>query len=102
MSLQKYKLLIYPRAEKDLLEIKDYFEKKLKISVNQLFGKFNSSLNYLETNPFIHPLLKDPSLNQLGYRMILVDNYLIFYVVENSDVQIHRILFGKRNYSHLF
>ena len=97
-----YYVLIYPTAEKDLLEIKDYFKNKLKVSPNHLFEKFYSSIDILEKNPLIYPLLKDSYLRQLGYRMIPIDNFLLFYVIKNQEVQIHRFLYGKRNYSMLF
>lgn len=98
MKNTKYQVLIYPSAEKDLLEIQYYFENKLKVSANKLFEKFYLSIDILETNPLIHPLLQDPYLNQLGYRMITIDNFLLFYVIEADEVQIHRFLYGKRNY----
>ncbi len=98
MSSPKYKVLIYPLAENDLIDIKEYFEQKLKTSPNNLFGKFYEIIDILETNPLIYPLLKDPYLNQLGYRMIPIDNFLLFYIIENDEIQIHRFLYGRRDY----
>ncbi len=98
MSSDKYSVLIYPTAEHDLLDIKEYFETKLQISPNNLFQRFYEQIDLLETNPFIHPLVNDTYLNQLGYRMIPIDNFLLFYVIENKEVQIHRFIYGKRNY----
>ncbi|MEN6624576.1 MAG: type II toxin-antitoxin system RelE/ParE family toxin [Smithella sp.] len=101
MSSEKFTVLIYPTAEKDLFEIKEYFETTLKTSAIPLFEKFYASIDILETNPYIHPLLKDAYLQQLGYRMIPIDNFLIFYIVKDGVVQIHRFLYGKRDYSHI-
>jgi addiction module RelE/StbE family toxin len=101
MKKTKHSVLVYPTAEKDLLEIKDYFENKLKISVNGLFEKFDKQIDLLEENPFIHSLVKDPYLNQLGYRMIPVDNFLVFYIVSDNTVQVHRFLYGKRDYQQI-
>jgi plasmid stabilization system protein ParE len=98
MTSRKYKVLIYPAAEQDILEITGYFENALKTSPNNLIQKFYDSIDILETNPFIHPLLQDNYLHQLGYRMFSVDNFLVFYVVKNNLVQIHRFLYGKRDY----
>ncbi len=53
---------------------------------------------HLEKNPFMYPLVKDQYLNQLGYHMIPIDNFLVFYIVSGNEVQIHRFLYGKRNY----
>ena len=33
-----------------------------------------------------------------GYRYLIVENYLVFYVVAGDTVQIRRILYAKRNY----
>ena len=101
MKKTTYIVLIYPTAEKDLLEIKDYFKNKLKTSPNHLFEKFYSSINILEKNPIIYQLVKDLYLRQLGYRMVPIDNFLLFYVIKKQEVQIHRFLYGKRNYSML-
>ncbi len=30
--------------------------------------------------------------------MITIDNFLVFYIVTGNEVQIHRFLYGKRNY----
>jgi len=98
MSSTKYKVRIYPSAENDLMESKDYFVNKLQTSPNELFDKLLKTMDVLEENPFIFPLLKDIFLNQSGYRMVPIDNFLLFYSIENSEVQIHRFLYGKRNY----
>jgi plasmid stabilization system protein ParE len=98
MSQKIYQVLIYPSAENDLIEIKEYFLNKLKISPNNLFEKFYKSIDTLEINPHIFPLPKDPFLNQLGYRMVPIDNFLLFYIIDNDTVQIHRFLYGRRNY----
>jgi toxin ParE1/3/4 len=102
MNKTKYSVLIFPRAENDLIETKTYFEEILKTSPTPLFEKFLIQIDILEDNPFIFPLLKDPYLNQLGYRMIPIDNFLIFYLIKGKEVQIHRFLYGRRNYHLLF
>jgi len=98
MSEKKYRVLIYPAAEKDLYEIKEYFETTLKASAVPLFEKFYAQIDMLETTPYIHPLIKDTYLQELGYRMIPIDNLPVFYTVKEDIVQIHRFLYGKRNY----
>jgi len=44
------------------------------------------------------PLVKDERLSEKGYRIIPVDNYIVFYVVTKKNVQVRRIIYGKRNY----
>jgi len=98
MSTSKYTVKIYPKAENDLFEVQDYFVNKLKVSPMKLFQKFYDYIDTLEENPFLFPLMKDDVFNELGYRMITVDNFLLFYIIEGNEVKIHRFLYGKRNY----
>jgi toxin ParE1/3/4 len=102
MSKTKYSVLIYPIAEKDIQETKTYFEEILKTSPKPLFEKLLTQIDLLEENPFIFPLLKDTYLNQLRYRMIPIDNFIVFYVIVGKEVQIHRFIYGRRNYHLLF
>ncbi len=44
---------------------------------------------------------KDQRLIQLNYRMLVVENYLVFYVVLDDVVEIRRIFHGKRKYDFL-
>jgi len=67
----------------------DYFEKVLH------------HLSILETKPLAYPLVQDPLLREKGYRHIPVDNYLVFYVVREKEVQIRRVLYGGRRYASL-
>jgi toxin ParE1/3/4 len=98
MNSSKYNVLIYPTAESDLLDIKEYFVHVLKTSPNTLFQKFYDKVDLLEANPYTFSLVKDSYLNQIGYRMIPIDNFLLFYLIVEKEVQIHRFIYGKRNY----
>ncbi len=101
MNSNKYAVLIYPAAERDFREVKEYFTEVLKIKPNPLFQKVNDSIAVLEENPYLYPLVKDSFLGAMGYRMVPVDNYLLFYVVKEKTVQLHRFLYGKRDYLHI-
>jgi plasmid stabilization system protein ParE len=37
----------------------------------------------------------------LGYRMVVIGNYLAFYVVKKDVVQIRRVIHSSRNYQRL-
>jgi len=97
----KYNVLIFPTAESDILEIKEYFEKEFSISADPLIGKFIDVIELLEDNPFMHPLVRDVHLARKGYRLIHVDNYLVFSKIVDDTVQILRFLYGKRLYSQI-
>ena len=65
--------------------------------------KFDTTISLLATNPYLGVIPKDERLKKLGYRMLVIDKYLVFYVVktETKTIQIRRIIHGARQYSFL-
>ena len=88
-------------AEKDLDEIFEYIGKDRPSAALSLLEKFDKSISQLASNPLIGVVPKDERLTKLGYRMLVIDNYLVFYVVKSKTVQIRRIIHGARHYSFL-
>ena len=98
---KKYEVIITPSTQKDLTEIKSYFTNVLKTSSNSIFEKFLEQVKILKVHPFTYKVHQDPLLKLVGYRIIPIDNYLMFYVIKSNIVQIHRVLYAKRNYLQL-
>ena len=98
---EKYEVVVTPSAQKDLIEIKSYFRNILKTASNAVFEKFLEQVKTLKENPFIYKVHQDSFLKLIGYRVIPIDNYLMFYIVKGNTVQIHRVLYAKRNYLQL-
>ena len=98
---KKYKVLVYPSAQKDLNEIKNYFSNILKTSSNSVFKKFLEQVQILKEHPLVYPVHQDSLLKLIGYRVVPIDKYLMFDVVKGDSVQIHRVLYAKRNYVQL-
>ena len=44
---------------------------------------------------------RDEEIRNLGYRYVIVQNYIIFYTIEQRTIFIHRILHDARNYKSL-
>lgn len=98
---KKYEVIITPSAQKDLTEIKSYLTNVLKTSSNSIFEKILEQVKILKVHPFTYKVHQDPLLKLVGYRIIPIDNYLMFYVIKSNIVQIHRVLYAKRNYLQL-
>ena len=98
---KKYEVIITPSAQKDLTEIKSYLTNVLKTSSNSIFEKSLEQVKILKVHPFTYKVHQDPLLKLVGYRIIPIDNYLMFYVIKSNIVQIHRVLYAKRNYLQL-
>ena len=57
----------------------------------------------LKEFPFSCNYVADEYLKSKGYRKLIIDNYIVFYLVEeeNKQVIIMRVLYGKQKYENL-
>jgi len=99
--VEKYKVLIFPSATRDLQEIIDYINERSSLDDVKLYDEIVEHVASLAELPSRYPLLKNPVLRAKGYRVLAVYSYLVFYVVVGDVVQIRRILHGKRQYEFL-
>lgn len=97
-----YSIRYLSTAEKDLDETFDYIFKDNPAAAHLLLDKFDKSISNLMSNPLLGVIPNDPRLGRLGYRMLIVDNYLVFYVIKKHIVQIRHVIHGARQYSFLF
>ena len=88
-------------AQRDLVEIFEYIRKDRPGAPSGLLEKFDNSIAALASNPYLGTIPKHERLKRLGYRVLVVDKYLIFYVLKPKTVQIRRVIHGARRYSFL-
>ncbi len=88
-------------AQRDLIEIFEYIKKDRPEAALGLLDKFDKSIARLAANPKLGIIPKDERLKRLGYRVLVVDKYLVFYVLKSKKVQIRRVIHGARKYSFL-
>ena len=94
----QYKVKIYPAAQRDLLEIIDYLNTLSPQAAFRYYDLLTEQISSLATMPERCPHPRDLTLTAKGYRYLIVENYLVFYIVRGDTVQIHRILYGRRDY----
>lgn len=99
---KKYKIEYLPSSAKDLTEIVNYIKIDSPQSALNFLDKIDESISRLEQFPSIGVIPKDIRLQSLGYRILIIDNYLVFYVVFDDIVEIRRIISSKRKYEFLF
>jgi len=58
-------------------------------------------IDTLELFPDRCPVVPDGNLAQLGYRMLIIGNYIAFFKVYEDEVIVYRVLHGKRDYPQL-
>ena len=58
-------------------------------------------INSLKNNPEIYMIIDDDIIKKLEVRKLIVDNYIVFYRIKNDNIQIVRIMYGRRNWINL-
>ena len=96
-----YEIRYLKTAENDLYEIFDYRKIYNRGAAISLLNKIDQSISQLKANPRLGVVPKDSRLKTLGYRMLIVEKYLIFYVVKDKYIQIRRVLHGARKFGFL-
>jgi toxin ParE1/3/4 len=98
----EYAIRLLRIAEEDLFEIINYIAADRPSAADALATKIEKNLNLLSKNPQLGRIPNEEELIRLGYRYLVVQNYLIFYAVEEQIIYVHRILHGARDYLTLF
>ena len=99
--MEQYDVKIFPTAQNDLREIVDYLNKLSPEAAIRYYDLIIEQAGTLSTMPERCPLAKDTQLRLRGYRMLLVKNYIVFYVISGKTVEIRRILYARRQYEKL-
>jgi len=98
---EPYEIRYLGTAERDLIDIFEYIKKDNPSAAISQLERFDESISQLAINPFLGVIPKDERLKSLGYRMLVIDKYLVFYVVKTETIQIRRVIHGARRYSFL-
>lgn len=101
MPADKFQIRLLSIAEEDFTEIISFIALDNPDAAVQTANNIEHHLELLSENPFLGRLPRDIDIRNLGYRYIIVQNYLIFYTIEEKIIFIHRILHHARNYKKL-
>jgi len=101
MQKNKYQIRLLKIAEDDFKEIISYIADDNSTAAEELADKIEKNLELLSENPMLGRVPRDIDIKILGYRYLVVQNYIIFYTIEEKTILIHRILHGARNYKSL-
>ena len=97
-----YQIHITGKAERDLAEAADYIEFTLlnPQAAEDLLDKAEEEINKLAFMPEKFKTVDDPVLAAWGIRLIVINSYLAFYLIDEKTRTVHivRFLYGKRNW----
>ncbi len=88
-------------AQQDLEDIIEYIKRDNITAVSGLIDEIDEKISQLAEFPYLGTIPKDERLEKLGYRMLIIRQYLVFYVVKDKIIEIRRVLHGHRRYDFL-
>jgi addiction module RelE/StbE family toxin len=94
-------IIYLPPAQEDLHDIFDYIKRERPSAAERLRQLFDRAISTLAEFPLIGCVPRDEHLQRLGYRVMIVNNYLVFYIIKEKTVEIHRVIHGRRRYNFL-
>ena len=103
--MKRYKVLLSHPAIDDLQVTARYIAEELKepAAAKKLVAKIREAVMSLSDLPTRHDLVINERLAALGIRKLLVENFIVFYVISDKDkeVKVVRILYGRRGWEQL-
>ena len=103
--MRKYEVILETTAVLDLYEIFNYITDVLKSphSAQRVYTSIRNQVLSLDIMPARFPLVKDEIYALMGVRLMPVENYHVFYILddEKNKVRVFRILYNRREWENL-
>src|SRR5271169_4156200 len=97
----KATLRYLPVAQDDLLSILEFIAKDSPRRALSFVNRLDERIAQLEHHPLLGRVPRHPKLREYGYRILVIEAYLVFYIVRGQTVEIHRVVHGSRDLDHL-
>jgi len=94
-----HKIHYLPLALDDLKGIVHYIADTLESprAAENFISKLDREVKKIADNPFRCRLYISSETLKYDYRVLHINNYSLFYVVENKKIEIHRIIYSSRD-----
>ncbi len=97
----KYAVRYLPVALDDLISIFDWIADDSPANADKFIRKLDQQILNLKNHPSIGRIPRDERLKNTGYRVLIIESYLVFYMVRDKTVEIHRIIHGSRHLDNI-
>ncbi len=97
----KATLRYLPAAQDDLTSILEFIAKDSPSRAVSFIDRVDERIGQLEYHPLLGRVPRHPKLREYGYRVLVIESYLVFYIIRGRIVEIHRVVHGSRNLDHL-
>jgi plasmid stabilization system protein ParE len=97
VSTNRFALRLLSIAEQDFLDIVEYLAAENLSAADNVTDHIEKHLQSLQRHPFLGKVPSDIDLARMGYRILVIENYLVFYKVCGKTVLVYRIIHGARD-----
>ena len=101
VSKSKLTVRLLRAAEDDLSGIVEYIAAENPRAAEEILERIEKDFQLLTSQPYLGRIPEEDELLNMGYRYVVVLNYLLFYTVEERTILVHRIVHGARDYLRL-
>ena len=103
--MKEYNVILETTAALDLRGILDYITDILRQpdAAERIFLSIEKKVMTLNVMPARHSIVRDEPYATLGVRMMPVENYAAFYIIDEENLEVHvlRILYKRREWQNL-
>jgi toxin ParE1/3/4 len=97
----RYTLRYLPIAVDDFISIFDWIANDSPANAAAFVEEIDERIGNLKNHPFLGHIPRDDELRKSGYRILVIESYIVFYLIRGKTVEIHRILHGSRNWDDI-
>jgi plasmid stabilization system protein ParE len=97
----KYTLRYLPIAQDDLISIFDFIAQDSPNRALSFVDELDERIKRLEQHPLLGRIPRHPKLREYGYRVVIIETYLVFYINRDQEIELHRVVHTSRNLDHL-
>lgn len=103
MEKNKFKLKIFPLAQLDLEQIFNYIAIDLcnPTAANGLIDEFENAFKTVCEYPQSCPRVNNEYVRDSSLRKLIINSYIAFYRITDTEIQVIRVLYGMRDFKDL-
>ena len=94
--MKEYSVYITPAALEDMESIYNYISVELQSVYNasKQYDRISDAILTLDSMPERCPLFDNEPEYTMGIRRLIVDNYLVCYIIQDEQVTVTNVLYG--------
>ena len=92
----KFFIRYLPAAQSDLIGVYSWIVADSPARALSFLERIDKRIGSLAAHPNLGRVPKHPKLQKAGYRVLMIESYLVFYLVRERTIEIQRLIHGSR------